>query len=149
MFSSPDETMLSDLIDYITLRRKHKVKDSLVDLIMQYCHMMNYDPEEIGDLIRDDYYFSSMIYSDCVQREIITDRNKHTRAQLGDWQMKYFKYLGTIIILGWMILCGYLFFLGYWVIGCFIAFIIYDAFQDFLDHYDRELKIYAERNRKK
>lgn len=85
MFETPDKSCLSDLIDYITLRRKHHVKDSLVDLIMQYCHMMNYDPEEVGDIIRDDYYFSSMIYSDCVQHEIIMDRNKHVRSQLGDW----------------------------------------------------------------
>lgn len=65
-------------------------------------------------------------------------------------EYKFFKYLGSILILGWMALCAYLFFLGYWMIGCFVLFVIYDAFQDFLDHYKIELRILnVERNKKK
>ena len=63
---------------------------------------------------------------------------------------KYFKVIGAVLILGWMALCAYLFFLGYWLIGGFVVFVIYDAFQDFLDHYELELRILnVERNRKK
>lgn len=76
--------MLQDLLKYITDCRSKKYKDPLLDLIFQYCHNKNYDPEVVGDAIRDDYYFSELIKSDCKKNEIIVERGQ-VRLQSEDW----------------------------------------------------------------
>ena len=77
-------TMIQDLLEYITDCREKKYGDPILDLIFQYCHNHNYDPEIVGDTIRDDYYFSELIKSDCKKNDIIVDRG-HSRLESEDW----------------------------------------------------------------
>lgn len=53
--------------------------------------------------------------------------------------MKAFKYLGSILIIIWCILCAFLFYCDYALCGTFMMFIIYDAMRDLIKDYEREL----------
>lgn len=72
------------LLNYITECRKNNCNDPILYLVMQFCHDHNYDPEEVGDIIRDDYYLSEMIKTDCKKHEIIVERGR-AKMRTEDW----------------------------------------------------------------
>lgn len=53
---------------------------------------------------------------------------------------KAFKYLGTLIILAEIFLCGFLVCIGYWYIATLVLFIIWDACNDFFEDWSKEIK---------
>lgn len=73
-----------DLLAYITECRTKGYRDTLVDLIFEFCRENNYDPEVLGDIIRDDFYFCEMIKADCKKHEIIVERGQR-KPKIVEW----------------------------------------------------------------
>ncbi len=72
-----------EYINYIkVIEKKKKQKNSLVDIIYDFCLNNNYDPELVGDAIHSDEYFTKAIMNECLANGTI---KSNAMKKLGDW----------------------------------------------------------------
>lgn len=73
--------LVSDVLKYIADKKREGSTDSIIDIIMTFCINNNYDPEEVGDAIHDDFYFSELIKNDMMYSEL----QNSEKDNLEDW----------------------------------------------------------------
>jgi hypothetical protein len=74
--------MIDDIIDFITKIRKTDKEIALTDIILEYGNKHNIEPEELGDIIADDFYFKQYIEMDCKMNGTFKNEKKNA---LKEW----------------------------------------------------------------
>ena len=62
--------VVNDIMQNIEKKKKQGSKDSLIDIIMDYCLKEGLDVNLVGDAIKSDVYFMSFIEKDCEAHRI-------------------------------------------------------------------------------
>ncbi len=80
--------IVHNVLQYINYIRKiEKVKsqkNTLVDIIYDFCLNNDYDPELVGDAIHSDEYFTKAILNECIANGTVRNPNANS-CKLGEW----------------------------------------------------------------
>lgn len=63
-FTGTYADLVNEVLEYVTAEKKNHSELSIVDLVYSYCVKKNYNPEMVGDAIRDDYQFTILIQNE-------------------------------------------------------------------------------------
>lgn len=82
--------IVNSVLQYInqikTVEKTKSQKNTLVDIIYDFCLSNNYDPELVGDAIRSDEYFSRAILNECIANGTVKNPNKNANScKLKEW----------------------------------------------------------------
>ena len=77
--------IISELLLYIYEKKKANAKEPLIDIISDFCFKYNYEPEMVGDAIKEDYYMSEYVLKDCISNKIDHFAYTNVISTLDDW----------------------------------------------------------------
>lgn len=77
--------IIKELLVYIYCKKKAEPKTPLVDIISDYCFKNDYEPELVGDAIKEDHYMSEYVLKDCIYNNIDQFAYTNVVSTLDEW----------------------------------------------------------------